>query len=331
MSASAEAKTMVAGEVENPVLDARTYDPAATLADVTLPEGWAWDDATVVPTVKVGSYAATLTLTSDDLAAADYSQVEGYDEGTGTVKRLVALQVNKALPTVTKVPSASGIVFGQSLSDSALSDGEASVSGSFAWADATAYPSVVDSNVTDYDVVFAPDDDDNYTAVTVTVKLEVAPKNVADAKVSVSVLPQEYTGSPLEPGATVVVDGKTLVVGTDYELVDFVDNIEIGTASFTVVFKGNYAGETEGTFVIEAAFVPGEEEKPSGDDGKPGDGSGEGSGQGSNGSSDSNPSGDALAKTGDPFASMIPVACGVAAAVVGVLALSLSRRKDQRF
>ncbi|EXM38687.1 hypothetical protein RASY3_03095 [Ruminococcus albus SY3] len=74
-----------------PTLDAVTYDPEKTLADIDLPEGWAWTDETAVPTVDNTGYNAALTV---DDANYDYTGVEGYDADTHRVIRTVALTVN---------------------------------------------------------------------------------------------------------------------------------------------------------------------------------------------------------------------------------------------
>ena len=69
---------------------------------------------------------------------------------------------------------------------------------------------------------------------------------------------QIYTGAALEPALTVVYNGVTLAAGADYD-VAYANNVEVGTASYTVTFKGNYAGTASGTFAISkapAASVP---------------------------------------------------------------------------
>ena len=83
-----------------PTLDAVTYDPEKTLADIDLPEGWAWTDETAVPTVDNTGYNAALTV---DDANYDYTGVEGYDADTHRVIRTVALTVNnpQIAPTFT--------------------------------------------------------------------------------------------------------------------------------------------------------------------------------------------------------------------------------------
>ena len=251
-------RTKVAGVLASPVLDPVTYDPTATLAGVKLPSGWKWADASAVPTVKCGAYAAVFAPTDEQLASTDYSKVDGWDQATKTVKRLVALTVNKATPVITAAPSATDLVFGQTLGESSLTGGTASVAGTFAWDDPQRMPQVAESGVACMTVRFAPADADNYNAASVKVAVKVAPKNLAQDVVVITAPGQIYTGAALEPALTVVYNGVTLAAGTDYDAA-YTNNVEVGTAAYTVTFKGNYTGTASGTFQIAkapAASVP---------------------------------------------------------------------------
>ena len=241
------------GIVENPALAAVTYSPVATLADIELPEGWAWVDGTVVPTVKGGAYAATFTPTDTD--TVDYADVEGWDAESGTVVRDVALTVNKATPTITQAPEASAITYGQTLADSQLSGGAASVDGvavdgAFAWASATVAPSVADSGSA-YAVVFTPEDTDNYSTAETQATVTVNPADASTATVSGIADVYDYTGEAITPAPVVKLGETTLVAGTDYS-VAYANNTAAGDASYTVTFTGNYAGTPiQGTFFIK--------------------------------------------------------------------------------
>ena len=252
-------RTKIAGVLVSPVLDPVTYDPTATLAGIKLPSGWKWADAsTVVPTVKCGAYDAVFTPTDEQLASTDYSKVDGWDQATKTVKRLVALTVNKATPAITAAPSATDLVFGQTLGESSLTGGTASVAGTFAWDDPQRMPQVAESGVAYMTVRFTPADADNYNAASVKVAVKVAPKDLAKDVVTITAPGQIYTGAALEPALTVVYNGVTLAAGADYD-VAYANNVEAGTASYTVTFKGNYTGTASGTFAISkapAASVP---------------------------------------------------------------------------
>lgn len=251
-------RTKAVGKLASPVLDAVTYDPTATLAGIKLPSGWKWADGSTVPTVKCGAYDAVFTPTDEQLVSTDYSAVDGWDPATKTVKRLVALTVSKATPVITATPSATDLVYGQTLGESTLAGGTASAAGTFVWDDPQRMPQVAESGIACMTVRFVPADADNYNAASVMVAVKVAPRNLAKDVVAITAPGQIYTGAALEPALTVVYNGVTLAAGVDYD-VAYANNVEVGTANYTVTFKGNYAGTASGTFAIAkapAASVP---------------------------------------------------------------------------
>lgn len=323
VSAPLKVQTQIAGAVEDPVLDPVIYDPAATLAGVKLPSGWKWADASTVPTVKCGAYAAVFTPTDEQLASIDYSVVDGWDQATKTVKRLVALTVNKATPVITAAPSATDLVFGQTLGDSTLAGGTASVAGTFTWDDPQRTPQVSESGVACMTVRFVPADADNYNAASVDVAVKVAPKNLAKDVVTITAPGQIYTGAALEPALTVVYNGVTLAAGADYD-VAYTNNVEVGTASYTVTFKGNYTGTASGTFAISkapAASVPSDQVTgPTGSTGTvaaPQAGAAPAAGNAT-----------ALAPTGDGvLGGIVAAVCAIVAAAIGV---AFARRRMSR-
>lgn len=64
----------------------------------------------------------------------------------------------------------------------------------------------------------------------------------------------DYDGTAKEPEVTVTDQDKTLVLGTDYE-VEYMDNVEAGTAKLTITGIGNYTGSVEKTFEIKEVEV----------------------------------------------------------------------------
>ena len=60
-----------------------------------------------------------------------------------------------------------------------------------------------------------------------------------------------YTGEAVTPDIALQDAGVTLVNGTDYDL-EYQNNIEVGTATIIVKFKGNYEGERSVNFEIVA-------------------------------------------------------------------------------
>ena len=118
----------------------------------------------------------------------------------------VVYTIAKATPTINTNPTASAITYGQALSASTLSDGVASVDGSFAWTTPTTKPDT--AGTPSYGVSFTPNDTDNYNTVTCTVSLTVNQKEVglswADTKLT-------YNGQQQAPTATAteLVSGDT--------------------------------------------------------------------------------------------------------------------------
>ena len=58
-----------------------------------------------------------------------------------------------------------------------------------------------------------------------------------------------FTGKAITPEVVVKDGNKTLVKGTDYTL-EYTNNINVGTATITITFKGNYTGNITTTFEI---------------------------------------------------------------------------------
>jgi LPXTG-site transpeptidase (sortase) family protein len=79
--------------------------------------------------------------------------------------------VGRAIPNVTAWPIASAITYGQTLADSNLSSGSASVAGSFAFTNPSTAPN---AGAALQNVTFTPDDSSNYSPVTGTVSVTVA-------------------------------------------------------------------------------------------------------------------------------------------------------------
>lgn len=150
-------------EVTTPTVDAITYNPSKTLADINLPTAtngtWSWKDESVVPTVGNEGYVAVFTPND----TANYN----------TVEKTVAVEVAKATPVVSVAPTAEAIVYGDTLADSTLTGGTVDTEGTWAWKDASIDPVVADSETTEYEVVFTPNDTNNYNTTTIKVKLVV--------------------------------------------------------------------------------------------------------------------------------------------------------------
>jgi hypothetical protein len=86
--------------------------------------------------------------------------------GTGNF----TFNISKATPTISVVPIASAITYGQALSNATLSGGNASVAGTFAFTSPTLVPS---AGTTSRPVTFTPIDAANYNAVSANVSVTV--------------------------------------------------------------------------------------------------------------------------------------------------------------
>ncbi len=114
---------------------------------------------------------------------------------------------NKTTPTVTALPTASAITFGQTLASSTLSGGTASVAGTFAWTTPATAPAV---GAAAESVTFTPTDTADYNTATGTIMV-----TVNKATPTVTVWP---TASTLAVGqalsASVLTGGTASVAGT---------------------------------------------------------------------------------------------------------------------
>ena len=149
------------------------YHPTKTLAErplvggeATVPGVWSWADESIVPDVPGGTFGCVFTPND----SANYESLNSD----------VAINVTKATPHVVEL-NASQITYGQSLADSKLSGSAqydesdaAVVTGFFAWIDGTVQPAVADSNTTEYDALFTPEDSVNYESVGVKATVPVA-------------------------------------------------------------------------------------------------------------------------------------------------------------
>ena len=137
-----------------------------TLADISLPTAvngtFSWEDALSTDVGNAGTNYFNVTFTPAD--TANYNTINGIE---------VAVDVGKVTPTITADPIASPITYGQTLADSILTGGTASVDGSFAWTDGSIAPAVSDSGITLYSVTFTPTDTVNYESVTTEISVIV--------------------------------------------------------------------------------------------------------------------------------------------------------------
>ena len=101
----------------------------------------------------------------------------------------------------------------------------------------------------------------NYTgSKTASFTITKAPEDTQKADISKATLALDktsytYDGKAKTPSVTVKLDGKTLVLNTDYT-VSYSNNIQVGTATVTITGKGNYTGSKTASFTITKAPNP---------------------------------------------------------------------------
>ena len=184
--------------------------------------------------------SANVVYEYDTQTMSDYTQDELTLSGTTYDPNA------KKTPVITTPPTASGITYGKTLSDSTISPGVAKVdgtvvSGTFAWRDTTIAPEVKDSEATKYEVVFMPTDATSYENATCNVTLTVYAKNLTDVAVA-PIADQGYNGGQITPTVTVTGDGgKTLVLNKDYT-VDYGANNTVGANAGSVTVRAKSGG-----------------------------------------------------------------------------------------
>ena len=204
---------------------------------------------TPVPTVTIDG----TTLTQDTDYTVTYS--DNTNAGTATV-------------TVTGIGNYTGSVSSTfTISAISLEDASVTAGESFTYTGSAITPDITvtldDTELTlntDYTVTYSDNTDvgtatltitgtGNYTG-TITKTFTIAAQEVTDDEViTLSAETFGYTGSAITPEIEIVIDGITLVEDTDYT-VAYSDNTEVGTATITVTFMGNYSGTVTKTFTI---------------------------------------------------------------------------------
>lgn len=176
-----------AGEVLSPTTsDTHTYGNELNNWELS-DGGWAWaNGSSTVPNVKNSGYYAVLDVSAYD-SNYDYSGVEGYNQSTHTVRRLIAVTVTKApasqIPDEIKnTPNPENQDYGSPLSDWELPGG-------WTWIDRNVIPDYDDNNyrafidVSDYDDNYDFSGIEGYDPDTHTIVREVPiGVNIADGK-----------------------------------------------------------------------------------------------------------------------------------------------------
>ena len=154
---------------------------SGTMSDVngtTITGHYEWVDSSIQPSV------ADSGVTNYEVVFKPDDSIN-YNDVTGLYTTLTIAKLTPSIePDVIATLSASGITYGQTLGDSVIS-GNTPRPGHWKWVNADATPSVADSNVTGFEIIWIPDDTDNYNPATALLKLKV---NKAKPAVNSSVI-----------------------------------------------------------------------------------------------------------------------------------------------
>ena len=222
------------------------------------------------------SYSNNVNVATKDSTNAPTAMVEGIGEYTGS--KSLTFAIEKATPLIQTAPTASKIQEGEALAASTLTGGIAlsgiptnhingsnigiPINGTFRWKDDTIVPTLADSGVTKYDVVFTPEDTNNYNTFEFGITVDVEKKPLINMETcSISFENKDfyiYDGQKIEPKILIKNGDKILKEGKDYK-VSYMNNINAATmdsSNAPTVFvegMGDYTGSTSLTFTIEKA------------------------------------------------------------------------------
>ena len=220
-------KKAAPAEIILPTASGLTYGQKLS-ESVLSDENWKWVDGKVIPTVNNDGYEASIIVDDKNY---DYSDVEGYNEKDHTVTRTIEVTVKKATPAEIILPTASGLTYGQKLSESVLSDEN------WKWVDGKVIPTVnndgyeasiiVDDKNYDYSDVEGYNEKDHTVTRTIEVTVSKAePKEIVLPTASGLTYGQKLSESILSDENWKWVDGKVIpTVNNDgYEASIIVDD-----------------------------------------------------------------------------------------------------------
>ena len=270
--------------------DSENYSTASTAASLSVDKAdLIYEAPDYTGTYDVSSHGITVTVTSPESGAlVEYGTEAGNypfsispvfsGAGEHTVYfRITAVNFNavegsakviisKASPSVLAAPSATSIVYGQSLADSILINGIGSVGGSFGWADPAITPTVADSETTSYEVIFTPDDTANYESVSITSTLTVT-------GAAIDYVSDGYSGTYDGNGHSITVSvntpesGSTLKYGTEEGIYDLdTPPVYTDTGTYVTYFEisaENYISEYGSQQIDITKAIPVISEDPS--------------------------------------------------------------------
>ena len=210
-----------------------------SLADVSLPSGFTWDDATTTSVGNAGDNDFTVTFTPSD--TANYNTISGINVSVTVSKaELNVTAVNKTMIYSDTVPAPTDSTTGLVGTDTLASLGITLSTTATSSSNAGTYPITVNG----------PSVLENYSPIYTDGTLTINPKSISTYTIN-TIPTQSYYSAPLTP--TVTIPG--LTVGTDFT-VKYTNNNAVGTATATATGIGNYTGTTSTPFTITYGYIP---------------------------------------------------------------------------
>lgn len=253
-------------KIDSPIFDGLKSEYTYTGQKVE-PEFALMDGETVIPSSEYEvSYSdntevGTATITITDATGGNYD-----------INCKAEFDIVKADPVISELPVADPISYDphKTLNEASISGGAVigvsgeNITGTWSWADDSTVP-VVD--VTDYDVVFTPDDQKHYNSIRGTIQVNVlkANVNIADLPTASAITYGDSLAKSVLYGGTAYFDGinKVEIFGTfawkDDSLKPFVSDSDktLYTVVFTPADSVNYnTAEIEITVNVSKAAMP---------------------------------------------------------------------------
>ena len=215
-----------------PLSEPFTADIGTTLADITLPAGYAW----VAPETVLNEASA-----QGISYPCTYTASKNHESVSGTIQVIV----NLLTPIINPQQPTQNLVFGDDMP--VLVGLPTDTEGTYVW---VGEPTLTaGSNFYLYQWI---PENPYYKSMQGSIRLYVAPKTLEGATVTLEFTEAYYqNGEQIEPEVlSVVLAGEDEPLASIHYTVAYSNNTEVGTATVTVSGLGNYAGEATAIFTI---------------------------------------------------------------------------------
>jgi len=217
------------------------FEVAANSTGFRLPSGASLSPdgtLTYTPSSVTGAYDLTLRA-----AYSGYNGSQADYYVTVTLPEVVEAGPNDV---ICNPPTGLTSYYGSYLSGVTLKNPAGNTPGTWSWVNGQQTINRVGINK--FPAVFTPEDP-SLDPVTVEISVNVSPRSVYGASVTLSQTSYEYDGSAKCPKVTAAFGSTVLTEGVDYT-VSYSDNVNKGTATVTIKGIGNYTGVKNAKFTI---------------------------------------------------------------------------------